>query len=219
MIIYFSGLHGIGKTTLIQKLFTEFLNPKTIGELDFDRYQTFRKNITSNQIDRLLDQRVHAVECSKSTHPYIADRGPWDQLCYTRAMAQYGLLEEERLHDIISLNRSLSSDILCRSVIVYLRMPWEQVHANILHRDRKTEINTFFAEKQFLQILQTIFDDFYAQLKYIRDVVIIDAPYTAETVFNVLWKNRWFHKHHLKPVVQERLKQEALEREQQGHGG
>lgn len=132
--IYFSGVHGCGKSTLIKKLAEregfliakkEDLPPlKTIEERQEGRLQRAYLHATENQ-------RLQNANPDKHI---LCDRGSIDVLAYTYAFCRLGWTSQEYTEKYREKHRDLFSIAPKEDILILLKPPLFMVEARIKHR-------------------------------------------------------------------------------------
>lgn len=200
MLLYFSGSHATGKSTIIEHLCKKYLS--NVTPLDLDRYHTYSPNQLLNEKQRYHQQVRHAKQCKSSTHFYITDRGPWDHLVYSIALEKAGVFDKDQL-EIIRLDNQHGSDVFFNNNthVVFLDYSVEKVIENIKKRNREPEIKSIFNNRDFIECLIQSFRDFYAQVGYLTPLITIkEQPSLIEVLSKVLlrlWEKQWIHVHNL----------------------
>lgn len=167
-MIYFSGVHGIGKTTIINEIKNTYIPNATI--LDFDQFYLYPSDYLENQIYRITNY----YKTIKNTNAPIIlmDRGPFDALIYSEAFYEFRDetgFTESHLKSVRRVFQMIPPEYYFNACIVFLNLSKERIMKNIKRRGR--EASPIMFREDFVEVLRDKFKEFYAQIEKIMNVV------------------------------------------------
>lgn len=196
--IIFSGVHGIGKTTLAKEL-TKYIN--LLGYkarlYSLDNFTIYRLNtVFTSQMDRMFFGAKKLKEAEEENQEFaVFDRTLSDNILYSKCFNRF---KDEKGNQYLS-DDELLSVIRCYqtieqrknkfdALIIFLNPPFETIYNNIL--DRKREKDTILERKEFVECLKKMFEAHYHQ--YIESPLIELNTYNIDGIITKLKENDFF---------------------------
>ena len=149
MIIFVAGVHGCGKTTLINNLDLDLPVTKILS-IDMNPKLLHNNPCASNQFIRHADyfNNVEPDLNKSPDHTIIVDRAPVSLAIYDQALNELGVISDEAYKDLCSdyevrfkLFSSRLASSLHKSVTFFMDVPLKQVKQNIINRGRSKTLN------------------------------------------------------------------------------
>jgi hypothetical protein len=151
-IIYFSAVHGTGKTTLIKEIAENYLPNAVI--VDLDQFQLYPKDYLHQQIYR-LDIWEETLRNTQGDI-LLVDRSPYDGLMYSKTLWHFQDISGFSYDDYKCVEHSFFSrhpEYRNSGYIVYLQLGLQENFQNIIKRgseDSDLMFNQYFIEKLWL---------------------------------------------------------------------
>ncbi len=137
MIVYISGVHGIGKTTLINNI---KISEPVIKVLNIDYSRSYGKPGYKSQLIRQEKYFQVLKALNNINQTIIIDRAPESLLIYNYAHYEAGNINEQELRELVSNYERQSRETNIKGVRILLRAPISLIKENIINRGRSKEL-------------------------------------------------------------------------------
>lgn len=167
-IVYFSGTHGVGKSTTINEVAARCDLPVYFSS-EGDHGNPY-KDYFKRQVWRLNKYYLDALEIHEQAEsldkPLLVDRCIHDHHCYTNTFHDLGNLSDEE-HGVIERMRSalFSGSRVKPQHIVYLAPPLDWTKERIVSRWNDEKKKWREDDFGYLEVLRTRYDNLYAALE------------------------------------------------------
>lgn len=198
-MIYFSSVHGVGKSSIINELVTKYLINAV--PIDNDQYYFYPKEYTDAQLIRI---KIGYESFLNTEIPLaITDRGPFDALIYSETLHECGCINDANFETIQKMFHMLPAEYRLSGKIIFLNPSVDRVLKNIRERHRDGELDTIMGDPIFIQKLHDNFARFYQQIQKITDVLIFDntkIEYTAKHIVEEMQRACWLQPFEVQPI-------------------
>lgn len=197
-IIYFSGCHGIGKTSIVRELVKNYI----VGAVavDLDQYYFYPNDFLRGEVARI---RIGYETIKNIRHPFvITDRSQFDALVYAETLTEFGYIKQDDLFMIQDIFKTLPESYRLSGYIVFLNPSLNRVMDNLRKRSRKEEIGSIMVDEDFVCAIITNFQKFYTQIQKVMHVLWLDngsKDYCAETIIEKMQEKCWLQPFEINP--------------------
>lgn len=162
--IFFSGTHGVGKTTTIRNVSKE-LNALIFNAISDDHRNPCEKDVYNRQAWRLgkyFSDAIHLKDLGmRFGEPVLVDRCVYDWLAYTRTFQKLGWLSKEEFKKLEDLYSALFDETVFPKNIVWFDPPYEWSKERILIRWNEEKKKWNEGDFEYLKILREVYADIY----------------------------------------------------------
>ncbi len=137
MIIYISGVHGIGKTTLINNI---RISEPLIKVLNIDYSRSYGKPGYKSQLIRQEKYFQVLKALNNINQTIIMDRAPESLLIYNYAHYESGNINKQELRELVKNYEKQARIINTKGVRILLKAPISLIKENIIKRGRSKEL-------------------------------------------------------------------------------
>lgn len=184
-VVYFSGSHGSGKSTLIKK----------ISEKDAKLFEVYKKLEIPKSDDPLERQKLRLVryywdalkqkKFSKENPNKIllCDRNASSSYAYTKTLTQLGWMTQKQYEGCAYLREELFDESIKPKNVAFLNPSLEELEKNIRKRWKETGKKKWREDNfQYLELVKKNFEDFYKGYKAnILEIDFLDLEKRVKT--------------------------------------
>ncbi|MEK9147659.1 MAG: deoxynucleoside kinase [Patescibacteria group bacterium] len=162
--IFFSGTHGVGKTTTIRNVAKE-LDILIFNAVSDDHRNPCEKDVFNRQAWRLgkyFSDAVHLKDLGmRFDGPILVDRCVYDWLAYTRTFQKLGWLSKEEFKKLEDYHNALFDQTISPKNIIWFDPPYEWSKERILIRWNEEKKKWNEGDFEYLKLLREIYADIY----------------------------------------------------------
>ncbi len=191
-VIFFSGTHGVGKTTTIKEI-SKNLKLNIFNEIADDHRNPCEKDVFLRQawrigkygsdVAHLIDLRNHSKEI------ILADRCAYDWLAYTRTFYKYNWLTKSEFERLENYFNSLFNESFLPKNVIWFNPPFEWSKERILNRWNEEKKKWNEGDFEYLRVLREEFGGVYNSAKglnllQVRSIDITERVSEVESFIN-----------------------------------
>ncbi|MDP2908876.1 MAG: deoxynucleoside kinase [Nanoarchaeota archaeon] len=191
-VVYFSGSHGSGKSTLIKK----------ISEKDTKLFKVYEKLKIPKSEDPLERQKLRLVryywdalnqqKFSKENPDKIllCDRDVSSSYAYTKTLTQLGWMTQKQYEECAYLREELFDDSIKPKNIAFLNLSLEELEKNIRKRWKETGKKKWREDNfQYLGLVKINFEEFYKEYEAnMLEIDFLDLEKRIKTCYDWITK-------------------------------
>ncbi len=163
--IYFSGTHGVGKTTTIRNA-AKIFNTRIFNAISDDHRNPCEKDVFNRQAWRLgkyFSDAVHLKDLEMhSDEPILVDRCVYDWLAYTITFQKLGWLSKEEFKKLEDYYKALFDETISPKNIIWFDPPYEWSKERILVRWNEEKKKWNEGDFEYLKTLREVYADIYS---------------------------------------------------------
>lgn len=169
MIVYVSGVHGAGKSTLIDKLTSYMANGSEKARLDritleYSTIDPYERAALRTMQYFLESRRAASVKIINKEPIYLGDRCIWDTITYIRAYRRLGWVTESEHAELQTRICQIFSDILPQNILILLPSI-KRVVINLENRWRSGRVGWREKDLNYLHVVMQEYECTFKELK------------------------------------------------------
>lgn len=169
--IFFSGTHGVGKTTTI-KAIVKKSGIQIFNDIADDHRNPCEKDIFHRQawrIGKYFSDAIHLEDLETHSDKYIlVDRCVYDWLAYTHTFQKQNWLSKEEFRKLQNYYESLFDENLLPKNVIWFDPPYEWSKDRILNRWNEEKKKWNEGDFEYLKVLREVYADMYSNASHIN---------------------------------------------------
>lgn len=175
-LIFVVGPHGAGKSTLIQKIKSEFNFTSILEGIKIDipiNYLAFDRGILRSSKYYLECKRFHEIDKNNASHVHIVDRCIYDCIIYAKTYRELNWISQKELTKLTSLINCLFDDIDLPKNIILLCPDFDIIQDRLKKRwekdNAKWQENDYFFLELLIKNYHEYFTSFNHNILFLED--------------------------------------------------